>query len=137
MHRNECDRPKSCKSSPLPLALLCLPPSPLGAFVRALSPSAGCGMGKHGFQTAIARFLNHMLLALRASGLWLRYATPQNLIPPPTPSTLAQSQERKGNLATLWEREGEIWGSRAVANVKAESRLRPTNPTKNDTHPRR
>ena len=36
-----------------------------------------------------------------------------------------------------WEREGQIWGSRAVANVKAESRLRPTNPQKNDTHRRR
>ena len=30
---------------------------------------------------AIARFLGHMCLALRASGLWLRYATLQNLIP--------------------------------------------------------
>ena len=30
---------------------------------------------------AIAGFLDHMCLALRASGLWLRYATLQNLIP--------------------------------------------------------
>ena len=30
---------------------------------------------------AIAIFLYHMCLALRASGLWLRYATLQNLIP--------------------------------------------------------
>ena len=30
---------------------------------------------------AIARFLDGMCLALRASGLWLRYATLQNLIP--------------------------------------------------------
>ena len=30
---------------------------------------------------AIARFLDRMCLALRASGLWLRYATLQNLIP--------------------------------------------------------
>ncbi len=30
---------------------------------------------------AIARFLDCMCLALRASGLWLRYATLQNLIP--------------------------------------------------------
>ena len=30
---------------------------------------------------AIARFLDGMFLALRASGLWLRYATLQNLIP--------------------------------------------------------
>ena len=29
----------------------------------------------YGCQMAIARFLDHMCLALRASGLWLRYAT--------------------------------------------------------------
>ncbi len=34
-----------------------------------------------GCQMAIARFLDRMCLALRASGLWLRYATLQNLIP--------------------------------------------------------
>ena len=36
---------------------------------------------RHGCQMAIARFLDRMCLALRASGLWLRYATLQNLIP--------------------------------------------------------
>ena len=36
---------------------------------------------RHGCQMAIARFLYHMCLALRSSGLWLRYATLQNLIP--------------------------------------------------------
>ena len=36
---------------------------------------------RHGCQIAIARFLNCMCLALCASGLWLRYATPQNLMP--------------------------------------------------------
>ena len=36
---------------------------------------------KHGCQMAIARFLKHMCLALGASGLWLHYATLQNLIP--------------------------------------------------------
>ena len=35
----------------------------------------------HGFQLAIARFLDRICLALRASRLWLRYATLQNLIP--------------------------------------------------------
>ena len=30
---------------------------------------------------AIARFLDHMCLALRASGLWLHYTALQNLIP--------------------------------------------------------
>ena len=34
-----------------------------------------------GCQMAIARFLDRMCMALRASGLWLRYATLQNLIP--------------------------------------------------------
>ena len=65
-------------------------------------------LGDHGCQMATARFLNHMCLALPASGLWLRYATLQNLIPsfpwiapPRRPSTLAQSKERKGsNFAT-------------------------------------
>ena len=36
---------------------------------------------QHGCQMAIARFLDRMCLALRASGLWLRYAALQNLIP--------------------------------------------------------
>ena len=35
----------------------------------------------HGCQMAIARFIDRMCLALWASGLWLRYATLQNLIP--------------------------------------------------------
>ena len=33
---------------------------------------------RHGCQMAIARFLERMCLALRASGLWLRYAALQN-----------------------------------------------------------
>ena len=33
---------------------------------------------KEGCQMAIAGFLDRMCLALRASGLWLRYATLQN-----------------------------------------------------------
>ena len=36
---------------------------------------------RHGCQMAIARFLDRMCMALRASGLWLRYATLQNWIP--------------------------------------------------------
>ena len=36
----------------------------------------------HGCQMVIAGFLDRMCLALRTSGLWLRYATLQNLIPP-------------------------------------------------------
>ena len=37
--------------------------------------------GDHGCQMTIARFSDRMCLALRASGLWLRYAMLQNLIP--------------------------------------------------------
>ena len=36
---------------------------------------------RHGCQMAIARFLDHMCMVLWASGLWLRYAALQNLIP--------------------------------------------------------
>ena len=36
---------------------------------------------RHGCQMALAGFLDFMCLALRASGLWLRYAMLQNLIP--------------------------------------------------------
>ena len=39
------------------------------------------GKVKHGCQMAVARFLECMCLALRASGVWLRYAALQNLIP--------------------------------------------------------
>ena len=38
-------------------------------------------MQRHGCQMAIASFLDRMCLALWASGLWLRYAALQNLIP--------------------------------------------------------
>ena len=57
----------------------------------------------------IAGFLDRMCLALRASGLWLRYAALLNLIlsfpwiAPPTPSTLAQSKERKGSNFAIWQ----------------------------------
>ena len=36
---------------------------------------------RHGCQMAKARFLDRMCLALQASGIWLRYATLQKLIP--------------------------------------------------------
>ena len=63
-----------------------------------------------GCQMAIARFLDRMCLALRASGLWLRYATLQNLIPsfpwiaPPRPPSWCNPRKgrnqilRSGNL---------------------------------------
>ena len=66
---------------------------------------------RHGCQMAIARFLDHTyVFALRASGLWLRYATLQNLISSfpwiahPCPPTW-RNQRREGikfcHLATL------------------------------------
>ena len=44
--------------------------------LREIAKASVC----HGCQIAIARFLYNMFLALRASGLWLRSATLQNLI---------------------------------------------------------
>ena len=55
---------------------------------------------------AIARFLDRMCLALRASRVWLRYATLQNWIPyfpwiaPPRPPPWRN--QRKGNFA-IWQ----------------------------------
>ena len=61
-----------------------------------------------------------MCLAFRASGLWLCNATLQNLISSfpwmasPTPSTLAQSKERKGSNFAIWQHWWRIivpaWG---------------------------
>ena len=42
---------------------------------------SGVAALRHGCQNAKAGFLDHMCLALRPSGLWLRYATLQNLLP--------------------------------------------------------
>ena len=62
---------------------------------------------RHGCQMAIARSLDRMYLALRASGLWLRYARLQNLIPSfpwiAPRHNLAQSKERKGSNSTIWQ----------------------------------
>ena len=58
---------------------------------------------------AIAGFLDRMCLAPRVSRLWLRYTTPAKLYPflsldcAPTPSTLAQSKERKGSNFAIWQ----------------------------------
>ena len=61
----------------------------------------------HGCQIALARFLDCMCLALWASGLWLRYAAKfdpfLSLDCAPTPSTLAQSKERKGSNFAIWQ----------------------------------
>ena len=46
-----------------------------------LAPHSSPLSAMHGCQVTIARFLDCMCLALRAAGLWLRYATLQNLIP--------------------------------------------------------
>ena len=68
----------------------------------------------HGCQMAIAGFIHCMCLALRASGLWLRYATLQNLIPsfpwivPPRPPPWHNPRKGRdqilpsGNLELVW-----------------------------------
>ena len=52
----------------------------LSEFPYTLALASG-GLTQQGCQMAIARFLDGMCLALRASRLWLRYAALQNLIP--------------------------------------------------------
>ena len=56
---------------------------------------------------AIDRFLDRMCLALWDSGLWLRYATLQNLIPfslwAPTPFHPGTIQGRKGSNFAIWQ----------------------------------
>ena len=79
--------------------LVCLLDLKSGKVVRAIQVR-GC-------QMTIARFLDRMYLALRASGLWLRYAAEfdpfLSLDCAPTPSTLAQSKERKGSNFAIWQ----------------------------------
>ena len=48
---------------------------------EAMKKDDMCVRIAHGCQMAIAGFLDHTCLALRASGVWLRYAKLQNLIP--------------------------------------------------------
>ena len=61
---------------------------------------------EHGCQMAIAKILDRMCLALRASGLWLRYAMLQNLIPSfpwIAPGWRASGRnERKGSNFAIW-----------------------------------
>ena len=72
----------------------------------------------HGCQIALARFLDCMCLALRASGLWLRYATLQNLIPsfhwiaPPRPPPWHQPwrNPRKRRRGATFLFLGSRWG---------------------------
>ena len=54
---------------------------PPDQFVMITGGDSACLTSRHRCQMAIARFLDRMCLALRASRLWLRYATLQNLIP--------------------------------------------------------
>ena len=56
-------------------------PLPLVIFRNQLNLLPLSAYWGHGCQMAKAIFLDRMCLALRASGLWLRYATLQNLIP--------------------------------------------------------
>ena len=60
----------------------------------------------HSCQMGIARFLDCMCLALQASGLWLHYATLQNLIPsfpwiavaPPRPPPWRNPRKRRDQI---------------------------------------
>ena len=79
----------------------------------------------HGCQMALARFLDRICLALLASGLWLRYATLQNLIssfpwiaPPHPPPWL---NPRKGRDQIL--PSGKL-GSRISAALRNEPAYR-------------
>ena len=72
---------------------------------------------RHDCQIAIARFLDSMCLAIRASGLWLHYATLQNLIPsfpwiaPPRPPPRRNPRKGRdqilpsGNLDHRWRHQ--------------------------------
>ena len=75
---------------------------------------------------AIAGFLDHMCLDLRAFGLWLRYATLQNLIPsfpwiaPPRPPPWRNPRKGRdqilpsGNLATRNDNDNNVGSGREV-----------------------
>ena len=75
---------------------------------------------KHSCQMAIARFLDRMCLALQASGLWLRYATLQILIPsfpwivPPRPPSWRDPRKGRdqilpsGNLGVKVNRKSKV-----------------------------
>ena len=77
--------------------------------------------GRHGCQLAIARFPYRMCLALRASGLWLRYAMLQNLIAsfpwiaPPCPPPWRNPRKGRdqilpsGNIEGRPLRDGREW----------------------------
>ena len=80
--------------------------------------------GKHGCQMAIARFLDRLCLALRASGLRLRYAALQNLIPsfpwisPPCPPPWRNP--RKGRVPIL--PSGNLAGKVTMVEISGEKR---------------
>ena len=71
----------SCATNEGNLVLLYQVWQKISPFQRPKPERCAVVKSTHGCQMAIARFLDHMCLALRASGLWLRYATLQNFIP--------------------------------------------------------
>ena len=82
---------------------------------------------------AIAGFLDRMCLALRASGLWLRYATLQNLIPSfpwiaPHALHPGAIQGKEGikfcHLATLFQPPGRIRSSGKFESAQHADRRR-------------
>ena len=91
----------------------------------------------HGCQMAIAGFIHCMCLALRASGLWLRYATLQNLIPsfpwivPPRPPPWHDPRKGRdqilpsgnlergyGRLSWVSSRQKSLWCNWVVALIR-------------------
>ena len=78
----------------------------------------GRACASHGCHMVIARFLNRRCLALLASGLWLRYATLQNLIPsfpwiaPPRPPPWRNPRKGRDQIlpsGNLGASEGDIY----------------------------
>ena len=74
---------------------------------------------------AIARFLDRMCLALRACGLWLRYATLQNLIPsfpwiaPPRPPPWCNPRKGRDQILPSGKLELDRAAAVALAMIKA------------------
>ena len=84
---------------------------------------------EHGCQMAIARFLHCMYLSLRASGLWLRYATLQNLIPsfpwiaPPRPPPWRNPRKGRDPILPSGNHDQERHGRRRrILHVRRQER---------------
>ena len=91
----------------VPFALINSTGCPLWFCTQTRMSGSQFGPSRDGCQMAIAIFLDRMSLALRASGLWLRYAAKfdpfLSLDCTAMLSTLAQSKERKGSNFAIWQ----------------------------------